>query len=201
MAAKSNIALFFERFLSFNQDRYKDDPKFGPMFDGLQENEVVVSEITPSNGGAQRTAKVVSLSRNFAGEGQTWTPGLAATDLNLYELVSQDPLDSFAELAKQTTNGIYAYLGENDEILVGLVVNFDTEEEGEADAVEAVLRAGLVYDLPEDAVTVDNAANTLTIESDTFGGTLAYAIGTEAVRVIPATDYGTLAGAEPAPQA
>lgn len=197
MAAKSNIGLFFERFLSFNQDRYADDPKFGPMFADLEESEVVVSEITPTNGGAQRTAKVVSLSRNFSGEGQTWTPGLAATDLNLYILESQNPLESFEELAKQTVNGIYAYLGEDDDILVGVVANFDVAEEGEAAAVEAVLRAGLVYDLPEDSITVDNAANTITIDSDTYGGVLAYAIGTEPVRIIPATDYGVLAGEEP----
>lgn len=192
MADKSNIALFVERFVSFNQNRYKDDPAMAPLFNNLTEAELEVTNIVDADGGAKRSATVRSLARNFIGENQTWTPGLAATDLNLYNLTSDDIVESKAALGEITVPGVYAYEDEG-EIKVGIVVQFDTEEEGEAAVVEQVLRAGLVYE--PGTITVDSAANTVEIGGNTYVGILDYVIGTEPVKVIPATDYGVLAGA------
>lgn len=193
MADKSNIALFVERFVEFNQTRYADDDQMLPLFTGLTEDMLTVTEITEIEGGAKRSATVKSAVRNFIGENQTWTPGLAATDLNLYNLTSEEIVASKEALSEITIPGLYAYQVGEDEIRVGLVVNFDIEEDGEAEAVEQVLRAGLVYE--PGTIQVDNTANTVTVGGNTYVGQLEYVIGTEPARIIPATDYGTLVGA------
>lgn len=192
-AAKQHSTLFFERFLAFNLDRFAANPEFLALFTGLTEADVVFGAITRIDAGAKRSTTVNSAGRHFSGIDQVWTPSPAATDLKLYTLANAGaPLASVAELANQTTAGLYGYTDGAD-TKVGVVIAADVATADQPAAVKAAIQAALNYAIDDGLVTVDADAFTTLLDGDTFNGTLTWAVGSFAIKVIPATDYGTLA--------
>jgi len=192
MAAKTHSALFFERFLAFNLDRYKNNAEMLAKFTGLTEADVTITDITeiaqPVAG--SRRSTVTSLGRNFHGIQQDWTPAVAQTKLKLYILQNEEePLAALADLADQTAAGAYVYLDGGVE-KVGIVIGSDVDAADFATAVEATLRAALVYDIP--TVNVPDGGTTVVLTGDTFNGALEWAQGSEPVVEIPPTYYGDL---------
>lgn len=193
MAAKTHMRLFVEVFTRFNLDRYENDPVMLPLFQGLTEADVTVTDITAISQpiAGSRRSTVTSLSRNFKGIEQDWSPAVAETTPTLFIVVNTGgPLADLNELETQTTPGVYTY-SEGATTKVGVVIGADVEEADFATAVEAVLRAGLVYDIP--TVNVPNGGTTIVLTGDTFSGTLEWVQGTAPVIVIPPTYYGVLA--------
>lgn len=193
MADKQHMELFFDRFLEFNLERYKDDPKWLPKFTGLTFSMLTISDITPIMGNTRRNSAVFSAARRFRGLNQSWTPAKAETDLKLYKPVSPDALPSVDKLSEQVEAGVYFYVDGSD-IKVGVVIANGIEAGQQAAAVESTLRAALVYDIP--TVTVAGVGNSVALVGDTFEGSLVWAIGQEAIEVIPDTDYGQLVAPE-----
>lgn len=193
MADKQHLELFFERFLKFNLERYKDDPKWLPKFTGLTFSMVVISDIVPIMSNTRRSAKVFSAARRFSGVNQSWTPAKAETDLKLWKPESVDPLPSVDKLAEQVDAGVYFYVDGAD-VKVGVVIANGVAPAQQAAAVESTLRAALVYDIP--TVEVAGVGTTVTLVGDTFEGTLVWAEGQAPIEVLPDTDYGQLEGAE-----
>lgn len=193
MAAKQHLELFFERFLAFNLDRYKDNPTYLALFTGLAFGDVTIANIQPLEAGAKRSATVASASRNFRGVNQSWTPAPADKDQALYTLQNTVPLANKAALHDQTTPGMYSYTDGSD-VKVGAVIGAGIPTEQQAAAVEAVIRGALNYDIP--TITVAGGADTTAVlVGDTFNGALEWVAGTAPVIIIPDTDYGQLAGA------
>lgn len=196
MAAKQHLELLFERYLEFNLTRYADNPQYLAAFTGLTFADVTISNITPGTPTTNRKATVVSVAKNFRENNASWTPAPAATDLKLYTLKNTEALADLNALELQTEAGLYSYVDGSD-VKVGIVIGAGIEEAGIPAAVEAVLRAGLVYDIP--TVTVAGGGTTAVLEGDTFNGTLEWVEGTAPVLIIPDTDYGQLEGADPTP--
>lgn len=196
MAAKAHLELFFERYLEFNLTRYADNPPYLAAFTGLTFADVTISNIVPISAGAKRQATVVSIARNFREQNASWTPAPAATDLKLYTLKNTEALASINDLETQTVAGLYSYVDGAD-VKVGIVIGAGVAEGDIPAAVEAVLRAGLAYDIA--SITVASGGTTAVLAGDTFGGTLEWVEGTAPVMIIPDTDYGQLQGADPAP--
>lgn len=195
MAAKKHLELFFERYLEFNLNRYKDNPQYLAAFTGLAFADVTISNVVPLDPG-KRKATVVSVARNFREQNASWTPSPAATDLKLYTLKNTTALPSMNDLETQTEAGLYSYVDGSD-VKVGIVIGAGVDEAGIPAAVEAVLRTNLLYEIP--TVTVAAGGTTAVLVGDTFEGTLEWVEGTAPVLVIPDTDYGQLEGATVAP--
>lgn len=193
MADKQHLELFFERFLEFNLERFKNDPVWLPKFQGLTFDMLTISDIQPIMGNTRRNSAVFSAARRFKGLNQSWTPANATTDLKLYKPVSPDPLADVTKLSEQTVAGVYFYVDGVD-IKVGVVIAAGIAANDKAAAVEATLRAALVYDIP--TVTVSGVGNTCVLVGNTFEGSLIWAEGQEEILVIPDTDYGRLKGQE-----
>lgn len=191
MASKQHLELFFERFLEFNLDRYKDDPTYLAAFTDLTFAEVTIADIVKTDGDTRRSATVTSATRHFKGLNQSWTPAKAATDLKLYTLLNEVPLVDIGKLSEQTVPGLYSYV-DGEEVKVAVVIANGVEEEEQDAAVEMVLRAGLVYDIP--TVTVNSVGSSVALIGDTFEGTLMWFEGAAEILEIPDTDYGQLEG-------
>jgi len=199
--AKAHLELFHERFVKFNLDRYKDDPKMLPLFQGLTLGMVSITDITdisePVEG--SRRSTVTSVARNFKGIEQDWTPADAATNVKLYTLGNEDPLVPIADLEtlkEQTAVGVYSYL-DGETVKAAVVISAEVEEAGFAAAVETALKAALKYDIPE--VNVPEGGTTIELIGDTFLGTLEWVQGAAEIIVIPPTYYGQLDVEEEAP--
>ena len=188
MAANSHLALFIKNFAAYNQTRYADSPDDLAKFQGLTDADITLSNLTRPTANT-RSATVVSGTKHFSGDNQTWTAAPADTDLGLYTIANgATPLASVSELANQTTAGVYSY-DDAGTTRVGVVIANGVAEGDKAAAVEAAVRAALVYDIP--TVTVDTGAFTVLMDGDHFYGTLTWAEGAVPNTVIPATDYGT----------
>lgn len=199
MAAKAHMALFFERFVKFNLNRYQNDPVYLPLFQGLTLSDVTIDDITEISQpvAGSRRATVTSISRNFRGIEQDWTPAVAETTPKLYTLLNTaaDPLADLATAQEQTTPGLYAYLdADGVTVKVVVVIGADVESADFATAVGQVLRAGLKYDIP--IFDVPDGGHTVVLTGVTFGGTLEWVQGTAPVIVIPPTYYGVLDGGD-----
>lgn len=194
--AKAHLELFFERFLEYNLERYKDDPVWLARFTGLTFADVTISNIIEIVDGARRSSMVVSAKRRFKGFNQIWTPAPAETDLELYQLKNDTPLASLEEAQEQTEVGMYSYI-DGEEIKVVVVIGESTAVEDEPAAVEAVFRSAINYNITD--VEVPVGGTTVVLAGDTYAGTLQWVKGLAELLVIPDTDYGQLKGKAPDP--
>lgn len=194
--AKQHLELFFERFLEFNLERYKDNPKVLALFTGLTFADVSITNIIEIVDGARRSSMVVSAKRRFRGLNQIWTPAPAETDLDLYTLQNDTPLDSLEQAEEQTEVGMYSYI-DGEEIKVVVVIAEATPDEEIQAAVEAVFRSAIKYEITD--VEVPAPGTTVVLGGDTYAGTLQWVKGVAEIFVIPDTDYGQLKGAAPTP--
>ncbi|MNG47030.1 hypothetical protein D3C79_48970 [compost metagenome] len=194
--AKAHLELFFERFLEYNLERYKDDPKFLALFTGLTFPDVAISQIIEIVDGTRRSSMVVSAKRRFKGLNQIWTPAPAATDLDLYTLQNDTPLASLEEAQEQTEVGLYSYI-DGEEIKVVVVIAEATADADIATTVESVFRSAIQYEIVD--VEVPAEGTTIVLNGDTYAGELQWVKGLAEILVIPDTDYGQLKGKAPDP--
>jgi len=194
--AKAHLELFFERFLEYNLERYKDDPKFLALFTGLTFSDVAISQIIEIVDGTRRSSMVVSAKRRFKGLNQIWTPAPAATDLDLYTLQNDTPLASLEEAQEQTEVGLYSYI-DGEEIKVVVVIAEATADADIATTVESVFRSAIQYEIVD--VEVPAEGTTIVLNGDTYAGELQWVKGLAEILVIPDTDYGQLKGKAPDP--
>jgi len=194
--AKAHLELFFERFLEYNLERYKDDPKFLALFTGLAFPDVAISQIIEIVDGTRRSSMVVSAKRRFKGLNQIWTPAPAETDLDLYTLQNDTPLASLEEAQEQTEVGLYSYI-DGEEIKVVVVIAEATADADIATTVESVFRSAIQYEIVD--VEVPAEGTTIVLNGDTYAGKLQWVKGLAEILVIPDTDYGQLKGKAPDP--
>ena len=194
MALKTHMALFVERFATYNLDRYANNPIMRPRFIGLRENEITVTEIRHLED-ERRTSTVSSFARNFYGIEQDWYPADAATDLELYRLKNVTPLADWTAVLDQEQPGIYSYLKAGVPT-VAVVIPYETPDAGISVTAEAVVRAYINYDIP--TVYVETNSLVVTCVGETWNGKVAWARGKRSIRIIPPTDYGVLG--EPYPR-
>lgn len=196
MAAKKHLELFFERFLAFNLNRYKDDATSLAYFTGLTFPDVAITSITALAQPNRFNASVASATRRFRGVNQSWTAANAATDLNLWTLKNPGaPLADEAALAEQTVAGVYVYLDGEGVPTAGVVIPEGIETADVAAAVGTVLTAAMQYE--NDGYTVPEGGTTVAIAGTTYNGTLTWVEAVIPMLEIPDTDYGQLVGAEP----
>lgn len=198
MAAKKHLELFFEKFLPFNLNRYKDDAAALAHFTGLTFADVQITAVTALAQPNRFSATVSSTTRRFRGVNQSWTAADAATDLNLWTLKNPGaPLASVDELAEQTVAGLYSYVAADSKPTVGVVIPEGIAAGAVADAITTVLNSGAQYE--NDGYTVPEAGTTVLVKGTTYNGTLTWAAAVIPMLEIPDTDYGQLEGATPAP--
>lgn len=189
--AKAHLELFFERFLEFNLERYKDDPVYLPLFTGLTFADVSITNVIDIMDGERRSSMVVSARRRFRGVNQTWTPAPADTDLELYMLRNSSPLNSLAEAMEQTEEGMYSYI-DGDEIKAVVVIDALTGIQSIPAVVERVFRSAINYEIYD--VTVPANDSKVVLVGNTYGGILEWVKGKAKILIIPETDYGQLEG-------
>lgn len=197
MAAKKHLELFFERFLAFNLNRYKDDATSLAYFTGLTFPDIAMSDIVALAEPNRFSATVTSTTRRFRGANQSWTAADAATDVNLWALKNTTPLASVDELSEQTVAGVYSYVGAEGKTTVGVVIPEGIEDAGIDAAVRDVINAAAQYET--EGSSASSATNIAAVRGRTFKGDLVWAAALIPMLTIPDTDYGQLAGAVVAP--
>lgn len=190
MAKATRMGLFVDRFVAFNLNRYTDDPVMKPLFTGLTEGDLTFEALT-GTGTAVRSVTVKSASRNFIGVNQTWRAA-EINDVNGYDLTEPGTLADLAAVEAKTVPGVYAYFdADGTTVKVAVLLAFDVAEEDQPAAAKAAFDSAVrVTLLPEDFTA---AAGVITVDAPTVHGEVVYALATEAVHVIPDTDYGQLA--------
>lgn len=197
MAAKTHMALFVERFVKFNKNRYAGDADYLALFEGLKETDLQLGTPVDAGDGTWNMT-IASAGRNFRCDPlQSWTPADASKTLGLYTLKNVTPLADINELETQTEAGLYSYIDGAD-TLVGVVIASDIADGGEEAAISAIVTAGLKYAIPT-ITTVDGDTFTKLI-GFTFKGNLEWVKGAVPIKVIPPTDYGLLTVDQDAPE-
>lgn len=186
---KAHNELFFERFLEYNLERYKNNPTYLNLFTNLTYQEVIISSIIPTMNGERRSATVTSATRRFKGINQSWTPAKAGRDPNLYNLLNVDPLPDLETVQKVTTPGMYSYM-DGTQVKIMIVIPFTTQ----ANQVDATL-----YSLFNNAIRYQVTRPTLVdttyvVDGDTYTGPIEWIRAASSILIIPDTDYQQLWG-------
>lgn len=189
MAKATRMGLFVDRFVAFNLNRYTDDPVMKPLFTGLTEADLTFEALT-GTGTAKRSVTVKSTARNFIGVNQTWTAAEVNDDKG-FDLAEPGIAADLAAVQAKTVPGVYAYHdtdGTTVKIMVLLAhdVALEDQQTTAKSAFDTAIRVTL---LPAE-ITSD--ATSVSVDAPTVYGTVLFALATEAVHVIPDTDYGQL---------
>lgn len=181
--------LFLNKFVEVNLARYASDPDMRPLFENLTLDDITISDLVTGAPEVQ-TATVSSAARNFRGIQQKWLPAFLNSPNAFIALNQEAPLASAADLTAQTVPGLYLYTSGSD-VLPGLVLPFNTTAGTREANAKSLFQAAFKYVINDSELTVD--ASTLSVLLNTYTrGSIVHAIGTEAVKVIPPTDYGRL---------
>jgi len=182
--------LFLNKFVEVNLERYKDDPKMLPLFQGLELNDITISDLVPGVAEPQ-VASVSSENRNFKGILQRWLPAFLAMPDPFGLMNPGAPLPDFTALTEQLDPGVYGYI-ENGEVVPGMVLsNKTTEETLEANA-KAMFLSSFNFAIDPDELVVSQTALSVTMNVYTRGS-ITFVIAPGGQFTIPPTNYKQLA--------
>lgn len=166
--ASPNEQLFLDRFIAYNQDRYKDEQTFVNALAAL-----TIGQVTFTNFRKTDTAGVITYLVDvdspslFTGVDQKYQPAdyVANGPANL---IDPTPL-TLAELESKTVQGIYLLSGEGDSVSGAVLV-----QQGSKDAatVLQIIKTSCLFELADAEITIDQLVTSATIDSHTVVGTL-----------------------------
>jgi len=205
MATKKSLDLFINAFSVFNKDRYSATPAEAALFDNLVEADLQISAITEDSGTGVIAANIVSTTRNFRGDAQSWTRATLQNQKILpYTVKTLDGVTDQASFLDAISHieeaGIYQVavpeLSNATAILVIHAPIAGGTPAGEVEsatkaAVLAAVKASIIYDF-EDTVGSTTSGNTYVLADNYIKDAVYHAPVGVAYLDIPATDYGHL---------
>jgi hypothetical protein len=163
-----NEQLFLDRFIAYNQDRYKDEPDFVTVLGALTLSTIFFANFRKSvNAGTTSYLVDVDAPDQFIGFDQHYTPADYVIN-EVATLVEPDPLD-LVELKAKSTQGIYLLSGGSGSSTGAVLVSNGQKTKA---AVKALVKASCLYDLLDAEITIDAGVTTVSIDSHTVVGTL-----------------------------
>jgi hypothetical protein len=164
-----NEQLFLDRFITYNQDRYKDEPDFVTALGTLTLGTAIFTNFRKSVlAGITSYLVDVDSPNLFTGVDQKYTPADYIVN-KVATLVEPDPL-AMAELQARSMQGIYLLSGGGGSNVGAVLVSNGSKTEA---AVIELIKASCLYTLLDTEITVDAGVNTVVIDSHTVVGTLA----------------------------
>jgi len=163
-----NEQLFLDRFIAYNQDRYKDEPTFVNALSALTLGQVTFSNFRKADNAGIITYLVdVDSPSLFTGVDQKYQPAdyIANGPANLIE---PTPL-SLADLQSKTVQGVYLLVGEGDSVSGAVLVRNGSLT---AEVVLQIIKDSCKYVLSDEEITIDQQVTTATIDSHTVVGSL-----------------------------
>jgi len=163
-----NEQLFLDRFIAYNQDRYKDEPDFVNVLGSLTLGTALFTNFRKSvNAGTTSYLVDVDSPNQFVGVDQKYTPADYIVN-EVSTLIDPDPL-TLANLQIQSTQGIYLLSGEGGSNTGAVLV---PQGQKTAAKVRALVKAGCLYNLVDAEIGINAGVTTVTIDSHTVVGTL-----------------------------
>jgi hypothetical protein len=166
--ASPNEQLFLDRFIAYNQDRYKDEQNFVNALGSLTIGQVTFTNFRKTNTAGVITYLVdVDSPQLFTGVDQKYQPAdyVANGPANL---IDPTPL-ALADLKTKAVQGIYLLSGEGDSVSGAVLVRdgFKT-----AEVVLQIIKDSCLYVLSDEEISIDQLVTSATIDSHTVVGTL-----------------------------
>lgn len=166
--AYPNEQLFLDRFIAYNQDRYKDEQNFVNALTALTIGQVTFTNFRKTDDAGIVTYLVDMASPSlFTAADQKYQPAdyVANGPANLIE---PTPL-ALADLKTKAVQGIYLLSGEGDSVSGAVLVRngFKT-----AEVVLQIVKDSCKFDLTDPEITIDELVTTATIDSHTVVGSL-----------------------------
>ena len=165
-----NDQLFLDRFVAYNQDRYKDETSFVTDLGNLTLGEIVFTNRRKNSKEDGTPFYLVDMNAAslFNAIDQTYTPGDVVVAKAL-TLVDQSPVTSDV-IAQRWVPGLYLLEGTDDKTSgVVLVKNGELTSEN----IIGLIIAGTLYALTDADITLSTDLLTATIDSHSLIGTLA----------------------------
>jgi len=166
--ASPNEQLFLDRFIAYNQDRYKDEPTFVNALTALTLGQVTFSNFRKADNAGVITYLVdVDSPALFTGVDQKYQPA-DYTANGPANLIEPTPL-ALADLQAKTVQGIYLLSGEGDSVSGAVLVSKGSKN---AETVLQIIKTSCKYVLVDEEITIDQQVTLATIDSHTVVGTL-----------------------------
>ena len=163
-----NEQLFLDRFIAYNQDRYKDEQNFVDALTALTIGQVAFTNFRKSENAGVITYLVdVDSPQLFTGVDQKYQPAdyVANGPANL---IDPTPL-TLTELESKTVQGIYLLSGEGDSVSGAVLVRQGFKDSA---TVLQIIKDSCKYVLSDEEITVDQLVSSAVIDSHTVIGTL-----------------------------
>lgn len=166
--ASPNEQLFLDRFIAYNQDRYKDEPTFVNALTALTLGQVTFSNFRKADNAGIITYLVdVDSPSLFTGVDQKYQPA-DYTANGPANLIEPTPL-ALADLQAKTVQGIYLLSGEGDSVSGAVLVSNGSKN---TETVLQIIKNSCKYVLVDEEITIDQQVTLATIDSHTVVGTL-----------------------------
>ena len=178
-----NAQLYLDKFVAYNEVRYKDNPAFIAALSGLTLDQVAFSNIRKQvdpNGQINYLVDMVSANL-FTAVDQHYIPA-DFIDNGPASLVVPFPL-TVADIKAKAVQGIYTLLNSDSTTGGAVLVPFGSNM---SDTVVQTIQANCMFAVLATEITVDSAAATATIDSQTIVGTLTV-IGMDGTAVYDGT--------------
>lgn len=163
-----NEQLFLDRFIAYNQDRYKDEPTFVNALTALTLGQVTFSNFRKADNAGIITYLVdVDSPSLFTGVDQKYQPA-DYTANGPANLIEPTPL-ALADLQAKTVQGIYLLSGGGDSVSGAVLVSKGSKD---AATVLQIIKNSCKYVLADEEISIDQPVTLVTIDSHTVVGTL-----------------------------
>lgn len=163
-----NEQLFLDRFIAYNQDRYKDEPDFVTVLGTLTLGNALFTNFRKStNAGVISYLVDVDAPDKFIGVDQKYTPADYIKQ-EVCTLIEPGAL-TLANLQIKRVQGIYLLSGEGGSNTGVVLV---PQGQKTATVVRGLVKAGCLYNLTDAQVTINAGVTTVTIDSRTVVGSL-----------------------------
>jgi hypothetical protein len=166
--ASPNEQLFLDRFIAYNQDRYKDELNFVNALASLTIGQVTFTNFRKTDTAGIITYLVdVDSPQLFTGVDQKYQPAdyVANGPANL---IDPTPL-ALADLKTKAVQGIYLLSGEGDSVSGAVLVRNGSLT---AEVVLQIIKDSCLYVLSDEEISIDQLVTSAIIDSHTVVGTL-----------------------------
>jgi len=162
-----NDQLFLDRFISYNKERYKDEPTFVQALSALTLSTISFTNFRKVDVGGGQFAHLVDVDSPglLTGDDQQYLPA-DYVENGPAQMEEPDPVD-LETLKRKGVQGIY-FLGVSAEETVGAVLVYNGQKTVEN--IKALVKEHCYFELADDEITVDQDVTFVTIDSRTITG-------------------------------
>lgn len=187
MAKATRLSMIVDRFVSYNYERYRNDPIKSLFFIDLKEEELVFEDMVLAAKGV-RSSTIRSPTREFVGYNQRWV----AAEINnphAFELTEEEVIESEVIALNKSEPGVYVYMDGNDTKILILVPRDTPVANRDTVATTMFVNALLFDTLPSDIVVRDNQ---VVITGPCMWGGVKFAPASDPIMQIGTKQYGQL---------